>query len=281
MKDISTLVEDIYGLFNSDYIPLDKAVSEFGAALSKKISTRLSDERGRPTLRLSNLGSKCLRQLYYTINEPEKMEPLPPEARMKFLYGDILEELLLFLAKEAGHQVEGEQDALSLDGVLGHRDAIIDGMVVDVKSASSFSFKKFANHLKPDDDAFGYLTQLSSYVKASENDERVIYKGSGAFLAIDKTLGHIVLDIHNFGPVDFSKRIHTVRKAISSPVPPSRGYEPEPEGKSGNQKLGVNCSYCSFKNECYPRLRTFLYSYGPVFLTRVEREPNVPEITPS
>ena len=64
------------------------------------------------------------------------------------MFGDILEELLLFLAKEAGHTVTGQQDTLSISGVNGHRDAIIDGRLVDVKSASSYSFRKFKNNVK-------------------------------------------------------------------------------------------------------------------------------------
>jgi hypothetical protein len=45
------------------------------------------------------------------------------------------------------------------------------------------------------------------------------------------------------------------------------------EGQSGNRKLSTNCSYCDYKKECWPGLRTFIYSKGPVYLTKVEREP--------
>ena len=62
---------------------------------------------------------------------------------------------------------------------------------------------------------------------------------------------------------------------LSSLVPPSRGFKPEADGKSGNMKLGVNCSYCDFKEKCHPGLRTFMYYKGTVFLTKVERVPDV------
>ncbi len=52
-----------------------------------------------------------------------------------------------------------------------------------------------------------------------------------------------------------------------------------PDGKSGNMKLGTKCSYCKYKNECHPDLRTFLYSGGPRFLTEVVNEPKVLEVT--
>lgn len=281
MPDLSTLVKDIYGLFSEDYIPLEAAVEKFGVNLSKKVAARVSEQQNNPTLRLSNLGSKCLRQLWYKINTPDKGEPLNPEARMKFLFGDILEELLLFMAKEAGHDVVGEQDDVDLYGVKGHIDCIIDGVLVDVKSASSFSFKKFEKGLTNENDSFGYLRQLSYYLEASQNDPRVKDKKGAAFLVIDKTLGHICLDYHEFSFTKTNDKIDRVRRVLQEPIPPSRGFETELEGKSGNEKLGTNCSYCAFKNECYPRLRTFLYSSGPMYLTKVVREPNVPEVTSS
>jgi len=57
-----------------------------------------------------------------------------------------------------------------------------------------------------------------------------------------------------------------------------------PEGKSGNMKLGVNCSYCPHKVTCWDDanngdgLRLFLYSNGPMWLTEVQKEPKVQEI---
>src|SRR6266849_6159935 len=42
------------------------------------------------------------------------------------------------MAKAAGHEVLGEQDELTLDGVVGHRDCVIDGCIVDVKTTSRF-----------------------------------------------------------------------------------------------------------------------------------------------
>jgi len=42
--------------------------------------------------------------------------------------------------------------------------------------------------------------------------------------------------------------------------------------------LPVGCSYCAFKHECYPELRTFIYSNGPKFLVEVARAPTVMEV---
>lgn len=272
-RSIETLVEDIYGLFTGDkFTPEPGAVEVFTQKLVERISNRFSEERGEPRLRLSNLGTPCDRKLWYNINTPESAEKLPPATHIKFLFGDILEETLLFLARLAGHEVTDEQKEVDLHGVKGHIDGRIDGTLVDCKSASSYSFDKFRLGLRPDADAFGYLTQLDSYLTADGGD-------TGAFLAIDKTLGSICLDTHEKTQKDYKKIIDKKREMLSKPTPPPRPYMPEPDGKSGNQKLGTVCSYCPFKNECWPGLRTFLYSNGPRFLTHVARVPDVTEVT--
>lgn len=277
-KSIDTLVSDIYGLFDGSHNFSSESVSAFGERLATHLASRIEEERGAPTLRLSNLGQPD-RKLWYTINTPELGETLSPKTRFKFLIGDLLEELLLFLAEESGHDVQGAQDELEINGVKGHRDAVIDGRVVDVKSASSFSFKKFKEHRLREDDPFGYINQLNSYLFSSKNDPLVTDRENASFLAIDKTLGHIVLDTYSSDGVDYNALVEKKRKMLQSPTTPPRCYDPVPEGKSGNMKLGTQCSYCNFKSVCYPGLRTFLYSTGPVYLTEVVREPKVPEIT--
>lgn len=278
-KTIKTLVEDIYGLFSDKKTEAfsDDSIRDFSERLGRKISTRIADERGPPTLRLSNIGTPCRRQLYYRLRYENLAESLPPEARLKFLFGDILEELLLWLASEAGHKVEGEQDEVSFHGVKGHRDAIIDGHLVDCKSASSYSFDKFAAGLTPSGDAFGYIPQLQTYLRASAEDGRLLDKDRGSFLVIDKTLGKITLDTHEKDSVDYEKKVDELRSIIAQDTPPPRDFAPEPFGKSGNEKLPVVCSYCPFKKLCHPGVRTFIYSTGPVYLTKVVREPDVYE----
>ena len=279
MPDISTLVDDIYGLFTdgNGWSPDPKNVSEFGQRLAQHIANRASEDKGKPTLRLSNLGYPN-RKLWFSINTFKEAESLPPEARVKFLFGDILEELLLFLAKEAGHEVTGTQDTVELNGVIGHRDAVIDGHLVDCKSASTYSFKKFEEHRlgEPGNDPFGYLSQLGSYHSASPDVDPSV----ASFLVIDKTLGKITLDTYPRSDTDFVKVVDEKREILSLPEPPEeKCYPDESEGKSGNRKLSVGCSYCPFKWSCWEGLRGFAYSSGPVYLTKVTREPKVPEFS--
>lgn len=270
-KSIDTLVPDILALFEADRIDLSPELYEaFTNALSSKVKYRLENERGGTYLRASNVGKPCDRQLWYDVNAPEKGEKLPPEAKIKFLYGDILEEMLLFLARQAGHTVEREQEEIKINGVVGHIDAVIDGVLVDCKSASSRSFDKFESGLDPSNDDFGYLTQLDLYLSALDIQ-------NGAFLVIDKQLGKLCLDKHSRSGLDWSPLIDQKKQMLATPAPPPRAFEPVPEGKSGNQKLGVSCSYCKFKGHCWPEMRTFLYAKGPVYLTTVAKLPEVPE----
>ena len=281
MKQIQTLVKDIYGLMDNiggDWKPNTVNINAFGDQLSKIVATRSAAISGPPTLRMSNLGAPA-RKLWYTINHPEKQEVLSPFVRIKFLYGDILEELLLFLAAEAGHKVEHQQKEVNLHGIKGHIDAIIDGHLVDCKSASTFSFKKFAEHRIREDDPFNYYVQLMGYLTALQEDDAVEDKDKASFLVIDKTLGHLTLDTYSRDRrFDFEKYVEDKVKGIAQETPPPLCYEDVPEGKSGNMKLGVQCSYCSFKGDCWPGLKSYMYSKGPVFLTKVLKEPRVEEI---
>jgi hypothetical protein len=45
---------------------------------------------------------------------------------------------------------------------VGHQDAIIDGVLVDCKSASGVGFDKFKYNKLAEDDPFGYVAQLSA-----------------------------------------------------------------------------------------------------------------------
>ena len=48
----------------------------------------------------------------------------------------MIEELILTIAESSGHTVTGQQDRMRINDLAGHRDAVIDGMTIDVKSAS-------------------------------------------------------------------------------------------------------------------------------------------------
>lgn len=286
LPNIDTLVGDIYHVLDEDtnHEPSDANIEWIGEAVKQLLRSRLSArEREAATLRFSSLG-KPDRQLWYSKHVPEKAERMQPKTYMKFLYGDMIELLLLFLAKEAGHTVEREQEEIEVDGIKGHIDAVIDGVVVDCKSASPYAFKKFASGSFITDDPFGYIKQISGYSSVIAPDAQY-----AAFLVADKVHGDIAVAkvgsdlIQENNP---TSRIGHLKEVLASDVEPERCYSDVPDGKSGNRKLGINCSYCPFKLHCWRSanggegLQVYSYSTGPVFLTHVTRQPNVAKIEP-
>lgn len=275
-KTPETLVEDIYGVFDKTTISQEQA-DEFGKEVASVISNALT-ERGPPKLRMSSIGQPCQRKLWYEINMPDKAEKLDGQTKFKFLIGHLIESAVLFLARLSGHSVTGEQDEQEIAGVKGHRDAVIDGRLFDVKSASPYSFAKFKEGKLKQDDSFGYVDQIQSYLYAGQEDDLVTDKSKASFLAVNKVSGEMVVDTHDKEEVDFEAVYNYKKSVVAQPEPPARGFDPVPEGKSGNKKLPVVCSYCPFKQVCHPDARLFLYSTGPVWLTEVKKEPRVPEV---
>lgn len=274
-KQITSLVADIYQLLEQKQKIDPSLIDEFTTKLNTNLKGRFNGEAREPSLSMSSFGQPD-RKLWYKINTPEKGEPLRGEVLLKFMYGDIIELLVLMLAKASGHEVKGEQDEVRTAGVVGHRDAIVDGVLVDVKSASSFAFDKFKYHKLEADDPFGYLDQLALYITASQDDLAI--KKSGAFIAVNKENGQLAVDVYNVKrSSDYDKEAIRKRGMLAEANPPARCYPDEEDGKSGNRKLGVNCSYCEFREHCWGNLRTFLYSGKPRYLTHVAREPDVLE----
>ena len=282
MKDITTLVGDI----ESVILGLNGWDDTLGQQMGSDIASIYKSRFGKPQeprgyLSMSSLGTPCDRKLWYKINKTDSAAPLLPNALLKFSYGDMIEELVLCLAKQAGHTVTGQQDRMDAHGIKGSRDAVIDGMTVDVKSASPYSFKKFKEGDLRNQDPFGYISQLSSYVYAAKDDPLVTNKNYGAFLVVDKTNGHICLDMYDFTDEMKNKEaeIGHIKTMVAEPAPPPRGFEDEPQSKTSlNRKLKMECSYCEFKKVCYPELRMFAYSHGPVYLTKVSTEPKAEEV---
>lgn len=276
MSSLDTLIDDIYHLFDPDHgHEVNEAnLDYFCESLKQTIRTRLAKREDKEFyLRFSNLGKQD-RQVWYTAKGHEA-ETMTAKTYFKFLYGDVIEALLLFLAKEAGHEVTDEQKEVDCLGVKGHIDAKIDGVVTDVKSASPFGFKKFKDHSLLSNDPFGYIQQLSGYVNVEDEGN------AGAFFACDKVSGDLAILQLSPSIIQYYKpeeRIEHLREVIKKDTPPPRCFPDVEDGKSGNRKLGTECSYCAYKNDCWPRLRTFLYSTGPRFLTKVVREPDVTEV---
>ena len=273
-KTLDTLIEDIYSVLQGGQKIEDSLIDELATDIAKVIRDRLSSSvTRRMHLSLSSIG-KPLRRLWYDLKEPVEDEAPPPYSRLKFLYGDIIECIVLWLAKAAGHTVTDQQREVTHHGIVGHIDSIIDGEVVDAKSASPRSYQKFARGTLPQEDPFGYLAQIQAY------DEEV-GKGNPGFLAMNKVTGELCLYRPDkvFDLPNTEQLITDSKDALSKPEPPAtKCYEDIPDGKSGNRKLDKSCSFCPFKKKCWPGLRAFKYSDGVRYLTTIVNEPRVEEI---
>lgn len=279
MKSIHTLIRDVqHELTRHDRTLADHLSENIVGEVRPRIHAAFTDRQVGGALRLSAMGEKCPRQLWASVHAPSFQEPLPPHARLKYTYGHLIEALLIALAKAAGHEVTGEGDELYVDGVKGHRDCVIDGCLVDVKSTSSLGYQKFRDKSISTNDPFGYLDQLDGYLVGSQYDDLVRVKDRAYLWACDKTLGHMCLYEHRLRENSIRERIKLYREITGRNEPPACTCKTVADGKSGNIKLGTVASYNPYKHFCFPNLRTFLYASGPVYLTKVVRVPDVPEV---
>lgn len=277
MKDLDYLVEDIYAFIEREEEIDPNLIENFASNLQDAVLQWSQPKKQRKGLRISNIGRPA-RQLWYE-SKQEGTVKFNAITRIKFLYGHLLEELLLLLVKASGHNVTDEQKEVEVDGIKGHMDCKINGEVIDIKTASNFAFKKFSEGTLAQNDTFGYMAQLAGYEAAEGTSD-------GGFLAINKESGELAL----FRPGNLSKpnpvnKINNLKQALDLDTPPEKCYTPISEGKKGNQILPPSCVYCSFKNECWSDanngsgLRVFKYANGLKYFTRVASQPKVLELT--
>lgn len=278
MKTIDTLIQDIYQLVNDQVAPLHSGV--FGLNVDNGYMRQLTPRtkvREDKKFYFSEIGEQCGRKLWWKYHGGVSAASLPAATRIKFMYGDMLEELVLQLARDSGHEVCDEQKevryTINDEGwiVSGRLDASIDGEVVDVKSVTKYSEQKFHGGLV--DDPFNYFSQLNGYACTE--------KKQASFLTIQKELGHI----HRF-PIEpdlahWEQVTRNAVKTVSGELPTTR-YDLQPQSKtSKNEKLCVQCSYCDFKKVCWADanggegLKGYSYSDKVVWLANVVDEPRV------
>jgi hypothetical protein len=278
MGKLDNLVSDIASIFKECHCPSEDDLEQFADDVLSVIRKSFEPRVVNPNeaLRFSSIG-KPDRQLWYSYNKPEIAEELHLSTRIKFMYGDLIEQLLVLLVKTAGYKVTDQQKKIINNGVVGHTDGKINGVVVDYKSASPHSFNKFKNGSIFSDDPFGYVAQLSGY---AEGDDEA------AWVVANKVTGHIhVLTLDSLEMIDFEERINHVKDFIEKDTPPSKCYSDKPEGKSGNRVLAIGCMYCDYKKDCWKDandgqgLRKFKYSNGPKFFTKIVKEPQTQEMS--
>jgi hypothetical protein len=283
MKHINTLIQDVYHVAEKEswFTPEDSA--RYSAELGNRVMERLAASGERSSLRLSAMGEQCPRSLWASVHASSIREKFPAPTRIKFHYGDVIEAMAVALAKAAGHEVTGEQDELELLGIKGHRDCVIDGCIVDVKSVNSLGFQRIKSR-QVESDVFlrSYLDQLDGYAVASIGDPLVRRTDVAYIWAVDKQLGHMTLYEHTVRKDHITARVASYKEIVARDTPPACTCGTKSEGASGNIKLDLKASYNPYKYFCFPHLRKFYYADGKdgkiIHLVKVVKEPRVPEI---
>ena len=104
-KTLDTLVQDIYEVI--EVLNKDEAIDipedmyeQFGRDMEDALRHWATPvERPKNGLRMSNIG-RPLRRLWYDLNTDQEKEQINAPTFIKFLYGHLLEVLLLFFALE-------------------------------------------------------------------------------------------------------------------------------------------------------------------------------------
>lgn len=168
----------------------DELIEEFGEYCKDALRKQFTPNEKEFKIRASQIG-KDIRAQQCELLKCEKDEPFPYNLILKFLYGDILEGIVMTLLKASGVKIQDEQKAVSLPiggvDLEGTYDVKINDKIYDIKSASDFMYNnKFSlgfNHVE-EVDTFGYVTQLYIYAEA-ENCK------VGGWIVINKTTGEI------------------------------------------------------------------------------------------
>ncbi|OUW96945.1 MAG: hypothetical protein CBD97_00295 [Pelagibacteraceae bacterium TMED237] len=206
--------------------------------------------------RMSNVGRPSC-QLWFEKNKPQEALPKPTTFIMNMMLGDIVEAVFKGILKEAGVEYEDSRRVTLDTGervVTGEYDIVIDGAVDDVKSASDWSYRnKFESFdtLKSGD-AFGYVSQLAGYARASG-------KKAGGWWVVNKKDGNFkYVPADNIDVEEEVSKIKSNIKEVESGEF-KRCFDPVEEtfrGKpTGNKILPITCMFCSYRKSCHPSLK--------------------------
>lgn len=237
---------------------MDKAITDLIAKdVKEAVSRQFSGEKRKFKLRMSNIGRKRC-QLWFEKNSPESRLADSPYFVINMILGDIVEAVFKGLLRASKVDFEdSEHVALETKHkkVEGTYDLVLNGKVDDVKSASPWAYEnKFTDFATlQSKDSFGYVAQLVGYAKA---------KGVpvGGWWAINKANGSFKYVSANGVDMESEyKKIEDTISYVENDEPFERCYEPVEEtyyGKpSGNKKLGIECSFCNYREACWDNLQ--------------------------
>ena len=234
---------------------LDKVADDVKIALRKQLTGKSRKENF--SLRMSNLGRPTC-QLWFDKNKPELATPMQPFFLMQMLIGDVTEAVMKGLLRAAGVAFT-DTETVVLDiadtSIKGSYDLLLDKEVVDIKSASPWSYKnKFEDYETLEaGDSFGYVSQLVGYAKAAKVDV-------GGWLVINKSNGEFKYLKATPDVEKVLKQIEATVSYINNNEPFKRSFEAEAEtfyGKlTGNLVVPEACHFCNYRSSCWTNVRT-------------------------
>jgi hypothetical protein len=253
MKKIDTLVQDVYAVMKSkEYTGDLKGIAkQVGDEVAEALVQAFEPYEDKRTLRMSGIG-RCERSQWYNI-KGYKAEEIDGSIYLTFLQGHILEAVLLAIVKLSGHTVTGQQKKHTVEDINGSQDCEIDGELVDVKTASDWSWKNKFKEYGVDGDTFGYIKQLSAYGKTAG-------RKVGYFLAFNKNKSTLKLCKQELD-TDVDTYIVDLKAKMQLDTPPMRiaGATVIDKGKA---KLCMQCAFCGYKEHCYGALEEKTYASG-------------------
>lgn len=234
---------------------IDKVASDVSSALHKQFN---HDRTGEFRLRMSNIGKPTC-QLWFEKNKPELKQDKPTKFLVNMLVGDIVEAVFKGILRASGIQfTDNAKVTLDLGDtkINGEYDMVLDGKVDDIKSTTNYGFtSKFtdASSLELKDD-FGYVAQLVGYARAAG-------KAVGGWWVVSKESGEYkYIPASDLDADTVLESIKNTVKYINEDRPFERCFTDEPETyrkvETGNRKLCKTCSYCDFKQACWPNMKT-------------------------
>ena len=243
MKTINTVVRDVYNLMLTQEVEgdLQKVADTIGKEVSEAVVTALTPREKQTHLRMSGIG-RCERAQWYQCKGFDA-EEIEGRVYLTFLTGHVMEALLLGLVELSGHKVTGKQEKHTLEGINGSQDCHIDGELVDVKTASKWSYEKKFTEDGIKDDSFGYIKQLSAYGKTED-------KEVGYFLALNKNNSELKLCKQELEK-DIDTYVIDLKKKMESDNPPMRIAGATKTNGKGQVVLDMMCAFCGYKDICF------------------------------
>jgi len=245
---------------------LEDLIDQFGEDCKNSLKKQLSERDGYK-IRMSGLGRPLCQQ---KLEKDGHTQDLSYNDIMRFLMGDLVEAVAVFVMKAAGVKVVDTQRACELDlsgnKIRGTLDLVMDDgeeKVWDIKSTSPWSFdNKFAGRGGYDaikeDDPFGYMMQGYLY---SESQNMPF----GGWIAINKSSGEwAFVEAPEDQEEDREAYIAEARKRVDSLTkdkPFKIPFDPLDEVytvkgekvQTGNKLMPKTCTFCSFKNMCWKK----------------------------